>query len=342
MASPTLTRSVDGRLIKATPLGGGLFRITVDGETLPDIYSNDDLHAIITGRYRLDFSAESPIDATDDYLDHGHQGIVFVNPDTPNLVTKLVFLPNGPLARQRLLERTRGLDPWRSFYGSSILASNRQQADLFSELAEQPGPASLPRIMGYREGPLDLNTRRAIASVGLSDDQIPPIGWPTAAWTMERLQPMRFSDADTDNSRRQALDYLWREHEMVVRDVGGDSGNWAIRADGTPVLVDPLVVDVSTMLSPRSSLPTTYSGIRRFIRSWRRIDEGVFISNTAPFGVTLEDGSDSLAISLLAISLAYRESDPMFDRFIDDYRMGTSSDFDYTYLGYPHRRRPFM
>ena len=73
-----------------------------------------------------------------------------------------------------------------------------------------------------------------------------------------------------------------------------------------------------------------------------RKNENVFINNTAPFGVTLEDGSDSLAMSLLAISLAYRESDPMFDRFIDDYRMGMPSGFDYTYLGYPHRRRPFM
>ena len=342
MTSPTLTRSVDGRLIRSYPLGGGLFRITIDGEPHPDIFSSDDLRAIITGRYRLDFSAESPIDATDDYLDHGHQGIIFQNPDTPDLVTKLVFLPRGSLVRQRRMERTRGLDPWRSFFGSSILASNRQQADLFSELAQQPGPASLPRVTAYREGPLDASTRRSIIASGLTDERIPPIGWPIAAWTMERLQPTSFTDSETDRSRRQALDYLWREHEMVVRDIGGDSGNWAARADGTPVLVDPLVVDVSVMMSPRTSLPTTYAGIRRFIRSWRRIDEGVFINNTAPFGVTLEDGSDSLAMSLLAISLAYRESDPMFDRFIDDYRMGMPSGFEYTYLGYPHRRRPFM
>ena len=37
-----------------------IFRITIDGEPHPDIFSSDDLRAIITGRYRLDFSAESP------------------------------------------------------------------------------------------------------------------------------------------------------------------------------------------------------------------------------------------------------------------------------------------
>lgn len=342
MANRTLTRSVDGRLVESYLVGNGLYRILIDGELQPDLFTRDEIRAIITGRYRLVLDSESTLDPSDNYMDHGHQGIVFHRGDGSDTVTKVVFLPRDDqsLVSQRRMERSNGLDSWRSFYGSSILSSNRHQADLFSRLSREPGPASLPRIMEYREGPLDADSRRRLVSSGFTDEQIPPVGWPTAVWVMERLTPARFDDDDTDRSRRQALDYLWQEHRMVVRDIGGDSGNWGIRDDGTPVLIDPLVVDVSPVFP--DELPTTHAAFIRRLRNLRRSDPALLVRLAAPFGVTIDDGCDSLGLSLLGISLAYRSSDYPFSAFIDDYRMGRPNPHDTTYLGYPHRRKPFM
>lgn len=327
------TRTVDGRLIEAFPvMGGDLFMVIIDGEPQDDFYSRLDIQNIISGLVTLSAEDFSALREGDVYLDSGQQGVVFTRSD-PNIVTKLVFLPSSslPLSNQRLAERRRSIDPWGSLVGSTILASNRHQADLFRSLAKDPGPPSLPRVLEYREGKLDNYTIERLIASGIPEERLPPPGWPVAAWVMERLQPANPSEGGVDDSRRQVLDYLWNEHDMVARDLAGDSGNWAQRSDGELVAIDPLVVSIPMQ---DGRLPTSLHGTYRKLDALKRSDTNQYIKMVAPFGDTLESGRNSLAMALLSISLAYRVPDPLFTALVADMR-GNSPSHPVTYLGYP-------
>jgi len=337
-----VTRTVDGRRLEAYPvLDGDLFLVIVDDERLDDLYSREDVIRMIAGRVTMDAEEMfTGLEDTDRYLDSGQQGVVFSRAD-PDIVTKLVFLPGSlSIGDQRRAERRRGLDPWGSMVGSTILAANRHQADLFRALAEQPGPSSLPRVYQYREGKMDAPTRRRLISAGVPENRLPPTGWPVAAWVMERVQPVQPTDTLTDTPRRQALDYLWKEHGMVARDLAGDSGNWGMREDGSYVIIDPLVVGIPDEIV--SNPPFSLQGAIRNLSSMKGRDEDSYIATVAPFGATITRVQESLAMILLSLNLAYVQPDPAFDDLVVDMRGGIKSSYPISYLGYPHSQIPFM
>ena len=68
----TTTLIMLNRLIEPTTC-----RILIDGELQPDLFTRDEIRAILTGRYRLVLDSESTLGPSDTYMDHGHQGIVF-------------------------------------------------------------------------------------------------------------------------------------------------------------------------------------------------------------------------------------------------------------------------
>jgi hypothetical protein len=337
-----VTRTVDGRRLEAYPvLDGDLFLVIVDDERLDDLFSREDVIRMISGRVTMDAEEEfTGLKDTDRYLDSGQQGVVFSRAD-PDIVTKLVFLPGSlSIKDQRRAERRRGLDPWGSMVGSTILAANRHQANLFRSLAEQPGPPSLPRVYEYREGKMDAPTRRRLLSAGIPENRLPPTGWPVAAWVMERVQPVQPNDSKTDIPRRQALDYLWKEHSMVARDLAGDSGNWGLREDGSYVIIDPLVVRIPKSVIAKP--PLSLHGAIRALSAIKRQDENSYIATVAPFGATMTRGQESLAMILLSLNLAYVQPDPAFVDLVVDMRGGSKPSFPISYLGYPHSQIPFM
>jgi hypothetical protein len=157
---------------------------------------------------------------------------------------------------------------------------------------------------------------------------------------MERVQPVQPNDSKTDIPRRQALDYLWKEHSMVARDLAGDSGNWGLREDGSYVIIDPLVVRIPKSVIAKP--PLSLHGAIRALSAIKRQDENSYIATVAPFGATMTRGQESLAMILLSLNLAYVQPDPAFVDLVVDMRGGSKPSFPISYLGYPHSQIPFM
>ena len=266
--------------------------------------------------------------------------MVFSRAD-PDIVTKLVFLPGSlSIGDQRRAERRRGLDPWGSMVGSTILAANRHQADLFRALAEQTGSVITPPCLPIPRGQdgcshpssIDLGRRSREPSTShrLAGGCL---GHGACATRPTDRYPHR-------HTRRQALDYLWKEHGMVARDLAGDSGNWGMREDGSYVIIDPLVVGIPDEIV--SNPPFSLHGAIRSLSSMKSRDEDSYIATVAPFGATITRGQESLAMILLSLNLAYVQPDPAFDDLVVDMRGGIQSRYPISYLGYPHSQIPFM
>ncbi len=350
--SELLLTTVDGRIINAVPVGRGLYRVSIDGSPLSRTISRRGIRELIMGVGRVMLNAEDerelgtgPVPSTSVVgiptrfgFRTGSCGSVIGHPNDPDSVIKLVLLPDRPLSSIRAEENRRNLDPWRAYVGSSILASNRAQADLFRELERSGSPGSLPEVYVYREGTINADDIHAMSIINPDMARRLRPGMPMASWIMERIPDQPPPDpASRERARRQALDYLFREQGMIARDLSSDD-NWGRRADGSAVLLDPLVVPVEWL----GQLPTTLHGIRNLVNRKRRSDIDRYVGMVAPFGATLNDGEEAIVVALLATQLAYRSPDPAFDSILSEYLGGRILPYPRrSYLGYGHGMRPF-
>jgi hypothetical protein len=265
----------------------------------------------------------------------GTCGFILEVDNKPDSLIKIVPLADKPLRKIRRTEK----DPWKSFLGSNILAINYHQAQLFEALSKEPGPASLPVILNYREGLLDqesLNLLIQILGQRMATRHF-SLGQPVAAWEIEKLtHDPNLSRVEVEKARRQALDYLFREHGMIARDVSAAS-NWGLR-DGEAVLFDPVVLPISWIRG--NTEVRSLADARRRILAAKRKHPSKFISVAGPLGHNLLDGEESLAIVMLALDRAYRIPDAGFHALLDTLRVGVPFSRS-TYLGWPHDSRPF-
>jgi len=334
--------SIDGDLIVAEPVGR-LYGVSVDGVPLRRLVDRSGLRALVVGPLipraaEEDFRGPVPsmvnIPARFAVLS-GSCGTVVPAPN--DRVVKVVALPDEPMSVIRRRENSQRLDPWRAYVGSSILAINRAQADLFRDLEAGGSPSSLPEVHEYREGLLDRTSLDSLRRINPDMASQLRIGDRVASWVMERVGDEVPGPTQRDLARRQALDYLFRQHGMIARDLASDD-NWGTRSDGSAVLLDPVVVPIGWM----GPIPSTMSGIRSMIRRAALNDTDLYVSTVAPFGSRLTDGTDAISIALLATSLAYRTPDPAFDAILEEYLNGVRLPHGRrTYLGYPHGIRPF-
>jgi len=341
--------TVDGRLIVAVPVSNRLYRVTVDGSPMPRPMTRGDLRTLISGRDpRLLRAAErdhegfyGPIPAAPQSIRNslsGSCGIVMDHPTRSDLVVKVVALPDAPLSQLRRWENKNRLDPWRAYVGSSILAINRWQADLFRYLSQNGSPSALPRVDSYREGLLDRDSLDQLCDHDPEMCELLTVGTPVASWVMERIPNDDPDPVARNTSRRQVLDYLFQEHGMLARDLGSDD-NWGARFDGSAVVLDPVVIPVRWM---NLGNVMTLNGIRNGMRRVRDANLDQYLGTVIPFGSIILDGEESVAVAILATNLAYRNPDPAFDGILMDYLKGRVLPYSQrSYLGYAHGMKPF-
>ena len=341
--------TVDGRLVVAEAVVASrrLYRVSVDGSPARTM-TRDALRGLISGGVQPDalYAAEGDFVGAVPSMHpsvnalSGSCGVVIDHPSMSDRVVKIVVLPDGPMAEIRRHENRYRLDPWRAYVGSSILSINRAQADLFRQLADHGSPSGLPTVHEYREGLMDADSLESLRSVEPELAEVIRPGTPVASWVMERVPDPAPSDRERDVTRRQVLDYLFTEHGMLARDLASDD-NWGSRSDGSPVVLDPVVVPVSWMDAGGRN---TLHGVRSSLRRARDRDLDRYISTVAPFGQRIQDGEDAVSIGILSTNLAYRHPDPAFDALLGSYLGGNRlpSPAQRSYLGFPHGMRPFM
>ena len=343
---PTVMRTINGTLVRVYPVPGiDLFRVVIEDRLFPDLLSEEELQRLVATGSPQPTSDENTM-ASEWYLDMdltpssklenwGSCGFIIHMDNKPDSLIKIVPLADKPLHKIRKKEG----DPWKSFAGSNILAINYHQAKLFEALSKEPGPASLPVILNYREGLLDQESLDLLIQIlgQRMATRYFKLGHPVAAWEMEKLtNDPNLSRAMVEKARRQALDYLFREHGMIARDVSAAS-NWGLR-DGAAVLFDPVVLPISWIRGDQEI--RSLADARTRIRVAKRKQPSKFISVAGPLGQNLMDGEESLAIVMLALDRAYRIPDAGFYELLDTLRVGVPYSRS-TYLGWPHNSRPF-
>ena len=344
---PTVMRTIDGTLIRVYSVPGtDLFRVLIGDRPFPDLLSEEEIQRLVaTGSSRsqpdentmaAEWYVDLDLNPSSGKLENwGACGFIIQVDNKPDSLIKIVPLADKPLHRIRKKEQ----NPWKSFLGSNILAINYYQAQLFEALAKEPGPASLPIILNYREGRLDQESLDML--IQILGQRLATryfwVGQPVAAWEMEKLTiDPNLSRIKVEKARRQALDYLFREHGMIARDVSASS-NWGLR-DGAAVLFDPVVLPISWIRGDTEI--RSLADARTRIRIAKRTHPSKFISIAGPLGQNLLDGEESLAIVMLALDRAYRIPDAGFYELLDTLRVGVPFSRS-TYLGWPHDVRPF-
>ncbi len=340
-------RTIDGTLVRVYPVPGiDLFRVLIGDRPFPDLMSEEEIQQLIaTGSSRskpdentmaAEWYVDLDLSPSSSKLENwGACGFIIEVDSKPDSVIKIVPLADKPLHKIR----KREVDPWKSFLGSNILAINYHQAKLFEALSKEPGPASLPIIVNYREGPLDQESLDSL--IQILGKRIATryfhLGQSVAAWEMEKLtMDPNLSRVAVEKGRRQALDYLFKEHGMIARDVSAAS-NWGLR-EGIPVLFDPVVLPVSWIRGDTEV--RSLADARTRIRMAKRQSPSKWISVVGPLGQNMRDGEESLAIVMLALDRAYRIPDAGFYALLDSLRVNVPYARS-TYLGWAHDSRPF-
>lgn len=345
--SPTVLKTVDGTLVRIYPIpASDLFRVIIGDRPFPDLLTEEEIQRLVaTGSSRsqpdddimaAEWHEDLEVNPTSTKLKNwGHCGFILEKATKPESIIKIVPLADRPLHRIRKQEA----DPWKSFIGSNILAINYYQAQLFAALSKEPGPASLPIIRSYREGLLDQESLDLLVQIlgKRMAHRYFQVGQPVAAWEMEKLtSDPNLSRSQVEKARRQALDYLFKEHGMIARDIA-DVSNWGLRG-GSPVLFDPVVLPISWIRGDTPIL--SLADARKRIRKVKKRQRSKFISVAGPLGQNLMDGEESLAIVLLALDRAYRIPDAGFYALLDSLRVNVPYARS-TYLGWAHDSRPF-
>ena len=348
--SELILTTVDGSMMIATPVGRDLYHVVLDGKPMPSPLSRQGIRRLVSARRRrpiIGLSAEDHgvIPSVTEVsiptrfgFRSGSCGSVIGHPREPDRVIKVVLLPDRPLSSIRAQENRDNLDPWRPYIGSSILAANLAQAEVFRELSESGSPRSLPEVFDYREGRIHNDDIEAISVINPDMSRVLRPGMRVAPWIMERIPDDPKPDVVArDTARRQILDYLFSEHGMIARDLSSDD-NWGRRNDGSAVLLDPLVVPVEWL----GEIPPTLHGIRNLLARARRNDIDNYVATLAPFGANLLDAEEAVVIALLSTQIAYRTPDPAFDSILTEYLGGRNLPYPRrSYLGYEHGMRPF-